>query len=139
MTQAFGGRVGQFPTQLKTDSVSIADAAGDDRTFTLPVGWEGFLDINKCFLHTTTTVAADTTDGTVVIKKNSTVIGTYTSTDGDAADQMFDFVPASGFEAGVNVAAGDSLTVASTQATDSGTALGGFQVYIHVWLSKLTK
>lgn len=137
MTQAFGGRGEQFPFEFATAGVSIADASGDDQVFTIPAGWEGYIDLNKCIALCTTTAVNDGTAGTVTIKKGSTVVATYTVADADAANSIFLFTPASGNEAGVTLAAGDTFTIASTLGTDAGTIAGVFTVRLAAYLSPL--
>lgn len=138
MATAYGGRGDQFPFELTTTGVDISAADGDNQVFTVPTGWEGYIDLNKCLTLCTTTVVNTTPDGTITIKHGSTVIGTYSITGSEAANSMFVFTPASGYEAGVNLSAGDTFTIAHTQ--DTGTSVAGvFSVFMAVYMAPLAR
>lgn len=105
---------------------------------TVPTGWEGYIDVNKCFGICTTLVANTTTEGTILLKKGSTTIGTLTMTDATAVGAALLFVPATGYENGVSLAAADVVSCYTTLGT-GGTAAGAFTVYYRLSLAPLAR
>jgi hypothetical protein len=113
-------------------SITLTASAATAVTYTVPTGYSGHLNINECFARTTTTIAADSTVPTVTFKKGTTLIGTITYTDGDAGNGTLVPTPASSYRSGVALAAGDTVVIAHTKATDSSSAAGACTVHTSI-------
>lgn len=139
MATAYGSRDGQDTPWIPISGIDISAVAADKEKLTVPTGWEGYLDINKCFLSVTTAVANATPDGTIVLKKGSTTVATYTVPAATiAVDSSAVFTPASGYEQGVAFAAGDVFTISHTKDTGTGVA-GVFTAYTAFKMAPLAR
>lgn len=105
---------------------------------TVPTGWAGRLDINKCFGLCTTAVVNTSTSGTAAIKVGTTTIGTLSMLDTAAVGAVAIFTPATGYENGVALAAGDVVSVTTVIGT-GGSAAGAFTVYFAMAMTPLAR
>lgn len=89
-------------------------------------------------MRVTTAVANATPNGTINIKKGSTAIGTYTVGTATVADNSGHlFVPASGYEGGVNLSAGDTFVIDT--GSDGAATAGVYKVHLALYLAPLAR
>ena len=140
MATAYGSKSSKRKS-VEISVANIAAAAADAGTIVIPAACAGYLDINASMGRVTTSIANATPVGTIVIQHtpsggSASTVGTYTVANADDAGDLIVFVPASGYESGVNLAAGDTITVAHTQET-GGSAAGAVNVYVEFDMYKL--